>query len=188
MQKQREQSQAASKFGMDLSSGVKVEGKTEFLGYEGVSDVGQVVALLKGGAAVQALAAGDEGEVFLDRTPFYAESGGQVGDTGELGNVSARFVVADTQKRGTAYSHLGKLEKGEIRRRRQARRQGRCRAPQGHHGQPLGHSSIARRAAQGAGHARAAEGLAGGARPAALRLLALPGHHAGGAARGSSGW
>ena len=115
MQKQREQSQAASKFGMDMSSGVKVEGKTEFLGYEGVSDVGQVVTLLKGGVAVQALAAGDEGEVFLDRTPFYAESGGQVGDTGELGNVSARFVVADTQKRGAAYSHIGRLEQGEIR-------------------------------------------------------------------------
>src|SRR5262245_46421665 len=115
MQKQREQSQAASKFGMDMGSGVKVEGKTTFLGYEGVSDVGQVVALLKGGAPVQELKAGDEGEVFLDRTPFYAESGGQVGDTGELGNVSARFVVGDTQKRGTAFSHIGKLEKGAIR-------------------------------------------------------------------------
>jgi alanyl-tRNA synthetase len=115
MQKQREQSQAASKFGMDMSSGVKVEGKTQFLGYEGVSDVGRVVALLKGGAAVDSLEAGDEGEVFLDRTPFYAESGGQVGDTGELGNVSARFVVGDTQKRGAAYSHVGRLEKGEIR-------------------------------------------------------------------------
>jgi alanyl-tRNA synthetase len=115
MQKQREQSQAASKFGMDMSSDVKVEGKTTFLGYEGVSDVGQVVALLKGGVAVDSLKAGDEGEVFLDRTPFYAESGGQVGDTGELGNVSARFAVADTQKRSAAYSHLGKLEKGEIR-------------------------------------------------------------------------
>jgi alanyl-tRNA synthetase len=115
MQKQREQSQAASKFGMDMSSGIKVEGKTTFLGYEGVSDVGQVVALLKNGAAVDSLAAGDDGEVFLDRTPFYAESGGQVGDTGELGNVSAHFVVADTQKRGSAYSHVGKLEKGAIR-------------------------------------------------------------------------
>ena len=115
---------------MDLSAGVKVEGKTEFLGYEGVSDVGQVVALLKGGAAVQALAAGEEGEVVLDRTPFYAESGGQVGDTGELGNVSARFVVADTQKRGAAFSHLGKLEKGEISRRRQARRESGRRPPQ----------------------------------------------------------
>ena len=115
MQKQREQSQAASKFGLGLSADIKVEGKTEFLGYEGISDVGQVVALLNGGVAVQALAAGDEGEVFLDRTPFYAESGGQVGDTGELGNVSARFVVADTQRRGAAYSHVGRLEQGEIR-------------------------------------------------------------------------
>ncbi|HEU4591389.1 MAG TPA: alanine--tRNA ligase, partial [Steroidobacteraceae bacterium] len=115
MQRQRELSQAASKFGMDMSSGVKIEGKTEFLGYEGVSDVGQVVALLKGGAAVNELKAGDEGEVILDRTPFYAESGGQVGDTGELGSVSAKFVVADTQKRGTAYSHIGKLAEGDVR-------------------------------------------------------------------------
>ncbi|HET7812332.1 MAG TPA: alanine--tRNA ligase [Steroidobacteraceae bacterium] len=115
MQKQREQSQAASKFGMDMSSGVKVDSRTTFLGYEGVSDVGQVVALLKGGQSVTELKAGDEGEVFLDRTPFYAESGGQVGDTGELGSVSARFVVTDTQKRDKAFSHLGKLEKGEIR-------------------------------------------------------------------------
>jgi len=115
MQRQREQSQAASKFGMDMSTGVKVDSRTTFLGYEGVSDVGQVVALLKGGQSVNELKAGDQGEVFLDRTPFYAESGGQVGDTGELGNVSARFVVADTQKRDKAFSHLGTLEKGEIR-------------------------------------------------------------------------
>src|SRR4051812_32243358 len=115
MQRQREQSQASSKFGMDMSSGVKVEGKTEFLGYAGVSDVGVVTALLKGGASVNELKAGEQGEVFLDRTPFYAESGGQVGDTGELGNVSARFEVIDTQKRGSAYSHVGKLEKGAIR-------------------------------------------------------------------------
>jgi alanyl-tRNA synthetase len=115
MQRQRELSQASSKFGMDMSSGVKVEGTTEFLGYDGISDVGQVTALLKGGAPVDRLAAGEQGEVFLDRTPFYAESGGQVGDTGELGNVSAHFVVADTQKRGTAFSHMGTLEKGEIK-------------------------------------------------------------------------
>jgi len=119
MQKQREQSQAASKFGMDMSSGIKVEGTTHFLGYEGVSDVGQVVALLKGGKSAETLQAGEEGEVFLDRTPFYAESGGQVGDSGSLVSVSGasgtHFKVADTQKRGTAYSHIGRLEKGEIR-------------------------------------------------------------------------
>jgi alanyl-tRNA synthetase len=114
MQKQRENSQAASKFGMDMSSGVKIEGKTDFLGYEKVSDVGQVVALLKSGVPVQTLTVGDEGEVVLDRTPFYAESGGQVGDAGELGNVSVKFTVVDTQKRGSAFSHIGQLEKGSI--------------------------------------------------------------------------
>jgi alanyl-tRNA synthetase len=115
MQKQRETSQAASKFSVDLTSGATVEGKTSFLGYDTVSDVGQVVALLKGGAAVDTLNAGDEGEVFLDRTPFYAESGGQVGDAGELGNVGAKYTVLDTQKRGTAFSHIGKVASGVIK-------------------------------------------------------------------------
>jgi alanyl-tRNA synthetase len=114
MDVQRKQSQAASKFGVDLSGGVKIEGKTAFLGYEGVSDVGVVVALLKGGTAVNELKMGEEGEVILDRTPFYAESGGQVGDTGELGNVAAKFKVADTQKRGGVFSHIGRLEQGAI--------------------------------------------------------------------------
>jgi alanyl-tRNA synthetase len=114
MDVQRKQSQAASQFGVDLSAGVKIEGKTDFLGYEAVTDVGQVVALLKGGESVKRLAAGDEGEVVLDRTPFYAEGGGQVGDTGELGNVGAKFAVADTQKRGSVHSHLGKVTKGVI--------------------------------------------------------------------------
>jgi alanyl-tRNA synthetase len=114
MQKQREQSQAASQFGIDLSSDIKIDGKTSFLGYERVSEVGQVIALLKAGAAVLSLNAGEEGEVVLDRTPFYAESGGQVGDAGELGNVGAKFVVVDTQKRGTVFSHIGKVEKGPI--------------------------------------------------------------------------
>jgi alanyl-tRNA synthetase len=114
MDVQRKQSQAASKFGVDLSGGVQIEGKTAFLGYEGVSDVGVVVALLKGGTAVNELKMGEEGEVILDRTPFYAESGGQVGDTGELGNVAAKFKVVDTQKRGGVFSHIGKLEQGAI--------------------------------------------------------------------------
>ena len=77
---------------------------------------------------------------------------------------------------------------GRDQDRRQARRQRRRRAPQGHHGQPFGHSSITCRAAQGAGHACAAEGLAGGARPAALRLLALPGRSRPRSSRRSSGW
>jgi len=73
------------------------------------------VALLKGGASVQELNSGDEGEVVLDRTPFYAESGGQVGDAGELSSPGVHFNVADTQKRGTAFSHLGRVALGKIR-------------------------------------------------------------------------
>jgi alanyl-tRNA synthetase len=115
MDVQRKQSQAASQFGADLTAGVEIEGKTDFLGYEAVSDAGEVVALLKAGAAVDELKAGDEGEVVLDRTPFYAESGGQVGDTGELANASAKFSVSDTRKRAAAHAHIGKLEKGRIK-------------------------------------------------------------------------
>jgi alanyl-tRNA synthetase len=115
MDVQRRQSQAASQFGVDLTAGVEIEGKTDFSGYEAVSDSGRVVTLLKAAAAVDDLKAGDEGEVVLDRTPFYAESGGQVGDTGELVNAGAQFVVSDTQKRGAAHSHIGKLEKGRIK-------------------------------------------------------------------------
>ena len=115
MDVQRKQSQAASEFRVDLASGVKVEGKTDFSGYESVTGDGRIVALIKAGVAVDALEAGDEGEVVLDRTPFYAESGGQVGDTGELANAGAKFVVSDTQKRGAAHSHVGKLAKGSIK-------------------------------------------------------------------------
>ncbi len=115
MEVQRKQSQAASRFGVDMSGGVHLDDKTDFLGYQAVTDLGKVVALLKGGAPVQTLNAGDEGEVVLDRTPFYAESGGQVGDAGELGNVSAKFTVTDTQKRGAAFSHLGRLTAGTIK-------------------------------------------------------------------------
>ncbi|MEO8061561.1 MAG: alanine--tRNA ligase [Pseudomonadota bacterium] len=115
MEVQRKQSQAASKFGVGVAGGIELEDRTSFLGYEAITEVGKVVALLKGGATVQELNAGDEGEVVLDRTPFYAESGGQVGDAGELGNVSANFQVVDTQKRGAAFSHLGTLTKGVIK-------------------------------------------------------------------------
>jgi alanyl-tRNA synthetase len=115
MQEQRQRSQDASKFGVDLRGGAALDARTAFQGYEGLMASGRVVALLKDGAPVEALATGETGEVVLDRTPFYAEAGGQVGDTGELTGAAVRFAVADTQKRGAAHTHIGTLEQGGIR-------------------------------------------------------------------------
>jgi alanyl-tRNA synthetase len=115
MEEQRRRSQEASKFGVDLRSGTAVDARTTFQGYEGLESEGRVVALLKGGAAVDELRNGEEGEVVLDRTPFYAEAGGQVGDTGTLTGAGMRFVVQDTIKRGAAHSHLGRVAEGGIR-------------------------------------------------------------------------
>jgi alanyl-tRNA synthetase len=115
MEEQRKRSQDASKFGVALSGGASIDSRTQFEGYEGLEGCGKVVALLKGGAAVSELNTGDDGEVVLDRTPFYAESGGQVGDAGELASPGVHFSVADTQKRGTAFSHVGRVAQGKIR-------------------------------------------------------------------------
>jgi alanyl-tRNA synthetase len=115
MDVQRRQSQAASQFGADLSAGVKVEGKTEFLGYETLASEAPVVLLLDAaGESVQSLDKGAKGIIVLERTPFYAESGGQVGDTGELLTKTARFEVADTQKLGSAFGHQGTVTAGRI--------------------------------------------------------------------------
>jgi alanyl-tRNA synthetase len=109
MEAQRERARAASRFGVDLRAGVDLGATTDFSGYEHIEGVSRIVALLKNGAPVDQLQSGDEGEVVLERTPFYAESGGQVGDTGELVTGDARFTVTDTRKRGAAFSHIGKL-------------------------------------------------------------------------------
>jgi alanyl-tRNA synthetase len=115
MDAQRERARAASRFGVDLRGGTKVDSRTRFQGYDGLSGESLVVALRKDGAAVDMLAAGERGEVFLEATPFYAESGGQVGDAGELAGAGIRFVVADTVKRGTAFAHVGQVVEGRIR-------------------------------------------------------------------------
>jgi alanyl-tRNA synthetase len=114
MGEQRRRSQEASKF-VDSRAGLAVEAHTQFHGYEGLSASGRVVALLKQAALVESLAAGEEGEVVLDRTPFYAEAGGQVGDTGELRAAGVRFIVTDTQKHGSAHTHIGRVAEGSIR-------------------------------------------------------------------------
>ncbi len=115
MEEQRRRSQQASKFGVDLRAGANIDSRTLFQGYERLSANGRVAALLRDGQPVDSLAAGEEGEVVLDRTPFYAESGGQVGDTGELSAEGVRFTVIDTQKRGAAHAHRGRLAAGAIR-------------------------------------------------------------------------
>jgi len=115
MEEQRRRSQEASKFGADLGGGASFEARTLFDGYERLSGSGRVVALLKQGAQVDTLGAGEQGEVVLDRTPFYAEAGGQVGDAGELTGPGVRFLVEDTHKRGAAHSHTGRLEQGSVR-------------------------------------------------------------------------
>ena len=115
MNAQRERARAASKFGVDLRSDVKVDSQTKFTGYDSELGSGRIAALLRGKEPVQELRAGEEGQVVLDATPFYAESGGQVGDRGALVSGESRFAVADTQKLGKAHVHVGKVESGALR-------------------------------------------------------------------------
>jgi alanyl-tRNA synthetase len=115
MEAQRGRARAASKFGAELRDSVKLSGKTDFSGYDRIADGASVTALIFDGAIVDVLSPGQEGQVILDHTPFYAESGGQIGDTGVLKNARARFAVRDTRKLGASFSHVGVLESGELR-------------------------------------------------------------------------
>ncbi len=115
MEAQRERARAASQFGMQQQASVALEGVTDFTGYERLEDQSTVVALFRDGEAVDHLEAGESGMVVLDRTPFYAESGGQVGDAGELVANGVRFEVEDTQKQGgSVFGHVGKLVEGRL--------------------------------------------------------------------------
>ncbi|MDX1266415.1 MAG: alanine--tRNA ligase, partial [Oceanisphaera sp.] len=100
MQQQRERAKEASNFGVDYSKVIKVDGETDFTGYQHLAEPARVTAIFKDGEPVSALIAGEEGAVVLDKTPFYAESGGQVGDTGVIKLDDGLFVVKDTQKAG----------------------------------------------------------------------------------------
>ncbi len=116
MQAQRKQSQAASRFGVDLREAVQLDQRTEFKGYETLRGAGTVVALLDAeGASVAELGQGAKGRVVLDRTPFYAESGGQVGDTGTLAGAGGAFEVEDTQKLRDAHAHGGVVTHGRLK-------------------------------------------------------------------------
>jgi len=115
MDEQRSRARAASKFSM--GAGLEYSGrKTEFRGYDTLALRGKVVALYREGTQARELKAGESGVVVLDRTPFYAESGGQVGDRGELAGPSGTFAVEDTQKiQAEVFGHHGKLEVGTLR-------------------------------------------------------------------------
>lgn len=114
MEAQRERARSASAFGMDYNSLVKVDSATEFLGYEATEAQGKIIALYKDGQSVDQLGEGEQGVVVLDRTPFYAESGGQIGDTGYLQAGAARFDVRDTTKTGGAFLHHGVVASGAL--------------------------------------------------------------------------
>lgn len=115
MQAQRERARSASAFGLDYNSLVKVDVDTVFTGYAGTQGAGKVVALFKAGAAVDSLGEGEEGVIVLDQTPFYAESGGQVGDSGYLSAAGVRVDVRDTTKAGGAFLHHGIVAQGAIK-------------------------------------------------------------------------
>ncbi|NUS38362.1 MAG: alanine--tRNA ligase [Lysobacter sp.] len=120
MEQQRERARAAGKFGGGTTLPAELVAQlkpTEFLGYDELAAGGlRVVALLRDGRPVEAIAAGDEAIVLLDRTPFYAESGGQVGDAGELAEQGVRFLVGDTLKlAGQFHGHAGRLDAGTLK-------------------------------------------------------------------------
>ncbi|RMR51285.1 Alanine--tRNA ligase [Pseudomonas cichorii] len=115
MDAQRERARSASSFGMDYNSLVKVDVATQFTGYTATSGAAQVVALYKDGQSVEQLSEGEEGVVILDTTPFYAESGGQIGDSGYLQAGAVRFDVRDTTKTGGAFLHHGVVASGSLK-------------------------------------------------------------------------
>ena len=111
---QRKKAQAASKFGASDKSGIKTKLESRFSGYEFIEEEAKVVAVFKDGSVVESLKNGDEGALILKSTPFYAESGGQVGDTGVIESDRGSFLVADTQKSGKAIVHIGKVQTGKL--------------------------------------------------------------------------
>lgn len=115
MGQQRDRARAASKFGVADAGSLKTDAETQFLGYDGTEACSEIVSLFKDGNSVDSLAAGDEGVVVLSSTPFYAESGGQIGDKGILVSEGKLFHVRDTQRNGKANVHFGNVEQGTLK-------------------------------------------------------------------------
>jgi len=115
MAAQRERSKEGGSFKVDYNATLKLDGETTFTGYESLSGEGRVLALLRDGEPVSALGTDDSGVLVLDATPFYAESGGQVGDTGYLAGEGVRLEVTDTTKAGKHHLHHVRVLEGEVR-------------------------------------------------------------------------
>ncbi|MDT3606539.1 alanine--tRNA ligase [Cronobacter dublinensis] len=115
MEEQRRRARESSGFGADYNAMIRVDGASEFKGYDQTELTAKVTALFIDGKAVDQVTAGQQAVVVLDETPFYAESGGQVGDKGELKGNGFTFSVNDTQKYGQAIGHIGELASGVLK-------------------------------------------------------------------------
>jgi alanyl-tRNA synthetase len=115
MAAQRQRARDAGKFAIDYNSVVKVEGETQFDGYDATAGEGQIIAIYKDGEQVDEVFEGDEALIVLNQTPFYAESGGQIGDTGIFKNDTGIFEVQDTKKSGGAFVHQGIVTMGNLK-------------------------------------------------------------------------
>ena len=114
MEEQRTRARAASQFNLDHTESIRVEGSTEFCGYDGTELTSAVIGLYTEGEAVQSASKGTDVVVILDKTVFYAESGGQVGDTGVISKGSAKIAIADCRKVGNHHIHIGHIVSGEF--------------------------------------------------------------------------
>ncbi len=120
MEEQKQKARAASNFKVDYTASLNLEGQTDFTGYDALNSEGKIIALFKvedgkESRSVESLQAGDKGMLVLDRTPFYGESGGQIGDTGILQNEDAEFTVSNTAKEQKNHLHEGTLQSGELK-------------------------------------------------------------------------
>ncbi len=115
MEQQRQRAREASGFGVDYSNVISIDAASAFKGYDSLALKAAITAIYVNGQPAEEIAAGQEGVIVLDETPFYGESGGQVGDTGWLKGQNAEFSVSDTQKYGQAIGHIGRLTSGHLR-------------------------------------------------------------------------
>lgn len=114
MQAQRARAQASSNFGVDYNNVIKVEGSTQFEGYQSTELAATIIGLFSQGKAVESIQSGENAVVILDKTPFYGESGGQIGDSGYITTDLAQFRTQDTQKYGQVFGHIGQVESGSL--------------------------------------------------------------------------